>query len=463
MWQFYLNNINIVGIILIVISTVSAIVILRVVHGGDDIYNFDKDYKEAKKPKYKEQKDLEGDHTYIGNSTNRKEVYIPNNAKHIFVCGTTGSGKTVALANFVKSGIDYDYPMLIVDGKGDIGADSLLDITTRLGADKKVYIIDLNNPDTCDKYNPFQNTSADIVKDMLINMTIWNEPHYKYNTERYIQRLCYLLERNFIKISFESLIKFLPAKGFMELSKNLVAKELITKEYHLENIELAKISGQIAESAAARFATIKESNLGQIFREDGVDIYTALKENAIILFILNPLLYPEMSPLFGNLIVIDSKKAISNFYQNKKERVFYILDEINVYASPNLLDLVNKSRSANTTCILATQSLSDLDTISEQFKEQIIENCNNYITLRQNSGTNAEHWANIFGTRPSMQATYQIGGNEGTSGQTGLGSLRPTREFIYHPDDIKRLKTGEAVFLSRDKDLHTKIKVNKPF
>ena len=196
-----------------------------------------------------------------------------------------------------------------------------------------------------------------------------------------------------------------------------------------------------------------------MFDSSGIDIYTALKENAVILFILNPLLYPEMSPLIGNLIVIDSKKAVSKFFRHKKRRIFYILDEINVYASSLLLDLVNKSRSANITCILATQSLSDLDSVNEQFKEQIIENCNNYIALRQNSSVNAEHWANVFGTRAAMQATYQVKEGESTS----LGSLRKTREFIYHPDDIKLLKSGSAIFLSRDKMEHTRVAIRKPF
>jgi len=128
-----------------------------------------------------------------------------------------------------------------------------------------------------------------------------------------------------------------------------------------------------------------------------------------------------------------------------------------------LLDLVNKSRSSNITCILATQSLSDLDDVSDQFKEQVIENCNNYIILRQNSSVNAEHWSNVIGTRQTMQATYQIKGGSGEVKSTELGSLRKTREYIYHPDDIKLLQTGKAIFLSRDKNFYTKINVNKPF
>ena len=125
-----------------------------------------------------------------------------------------------------------------------------------------------------------------------------------------------------------------------------------------------------------------------------------------------------------------------------------------------MLDLVNKSRSANVTCVLATQSLSDLDSTSgAYFKEQIIENCNNYIVLRQNSSINAEHWANILGTRNTMEVTYQIRGNN----DTGLGSARRVREYLYHPDDIKNLQTGKGIFLSKDSNYHSDIVINKPF
>ena len=298
---------------------------------------------------------------------------------------------------------------------------------------------------------------------MLINLTTWSEEHYKYNTERYIGRLCKLLELNSVIVSLESLTDYLPTENFIKLSKDLCSDGVIGKEEHAANIELSKISGKIAESAAARFATIKDSDLGQIFDEAGIDIYSALKENAIIIFILNPLLYPETSPLIGNLITIDSKKAVSNFYKERKKRIFYIFDEINVYASSAFLDLVNKSRSANITCVLATQSLSDLDRVSPEFKEQIIENSNNYIVLRQNSSVNAEHWSDIIGTRITMEATYQVKGEAGKPQSTGLGSLKKVREYIHHPDEIKLLEAGTAIFVSRDKHFQTKIKVNKPF
>jgi len=416
-------------------------------------------FKPAVKPD-RDKKDV----TYLGVSTNRKPIYLPNNAKHIFMCGTTGSGKTVGLANFIKSGAENNYGMVIIDGKGDPGAGSLLDITRKLGADKKIYVINLNDPNNSDKYNPFKGASQTTIKDMLINMTEWSEEHYKLNTERYLQKVINVLYKSEIPLSFTNIVKCISADVFVKISANLAKKGTITKEEHLENLEIAKISGKIAENASSRFSTIAESEMGVIFDVDGIDIYTAIQEKAIILFILNPLMLPEVSPLFGRLVLIDSKKAVSKLF-GEEQRKFFIFDEINVYASPTLLDLVNKSRSANVTCILATQSLSDLDFANgEYFKEQIIENCNNYIVLRQNSAVNSENWANILGTRRKLDVTFQIT-NKGSPfvEDTGYGSARQVREFLYHPDEIKTLKTGNGIYMSKDNNIHSKIKINKPF
>jgi len=402
------------------------------------------------------------DAVFLGTYGNQS-VYIPNNTSHVFACGTTGSGKTVALSNFFKSGFENDMPMLIVDGKGDLGANSIIDIIHKMKGNKKVYVVDINNPATSDKYNPFKDTSPTVIKDMIINLSVWSEEHYKQNTERYLQRLIELLNLSKIPLSLHSITNNMAVDKFTMLSANLSKADVITKEEHLHNMDIAKVCGSIAESASARFTNLIENEIGVIFSDDGIDIYTAIKENAVTVFILNPLLYPELSNAFGKLLIIDSKKAVAKLYGSGIERIFFIFDEINVYASKSLLDLVNKSRSANITCILATQSLSDLSASvedGEHFKQQVIENCNNYILVRQNSAINAEEWAAIIGTRQSMEVTYAL---ETEQGHTGRGSARQTREFILHPDDIKNFKRGEGFYVSKDKNIKTKIEINMPF
>ena len=403
------------------------------------------------------------DSVLIGRTTSKKEVRIADNAKHIFVTGTTGAGKTVALSNFMYRAVEQNFPMLIIDGKGDIDEGSILDMVCRLAPYRKKYIINLNSPGMSDFYNPFKNTSPTVIKDMLINMTEWSEEHYKLNTERYLQRVLKLLQKFNQPINFNSIIQAMHPDTFVKMSMELLKLKQITKSEHINNMEISKTSGKIAEDAVARFATIAESDIGEILSSaDGIDIYTALQENAIILFVLNPLLYPEVSPAFGRLALIDAKKAVSKMFGNAQRKLF-IFDEISSYASTSLLDLVNKSRSANVTCILASQSLSDLDTVSESFREQIVENCNNYIVLRQNSAENAEKWANILGTKNTIDVTYQLQQDGWDTTHTGLGSARRTREFLYHPDVIKTLPVGKGIYMSKDIEYHTKLSIQKPF
>ena len=71
---------------------------------SSNFFNFRKDLKGAEEENNKIPK-IEEDKTLLG-LANKKSVFVHNNANHIFVCGTTGSGKTVALSNFVKSGVD---------------------------------------------------------------------------------------------------------------------------------------------------------------------------------------------------------------------------------------------------------------------------------------------------------------------------------------------------------------------
>lgn len=211
------------------------------------LFNFHHDYKKGKK-KVK-QKNLNHENATLLGFHGRKPVYSADNAKHIFICGTTGSGKTVALSNYIQNCMEKDFPLLIVDGKGDTGNGSITDILTQLNKQyhKKIYCIDLTNPALSCTYNPFYNTSPTVAKDMLINMTDWSEEHYKVNAERYLQRLILLLNKADVPLSFRKIVKYMELEHFSQLSMYLVKKKIITKEQHLENLEIAKTSGKVAQ------------------------------------------------------------------------------------------------------------------------------------------------------------------------------------------------------------------------
>ena len=117
------------------------------------IFNFRKELKQVKTNKQKPKFTMSANGGTLIGHAGRRPVCIDDNAKHVFVCGTTGSGKTVALSNFIKNIVDNDMPALIIDGKGDTGKGSILDIVEKMvGFKKKLYVVSLSDPETSDKW-----------------------------------------------------------------------------------------------------------------------------------------------------------------------------------------------------------------------------------------------------------------------------------------------------------------------
>lgn len=408
------------------------------------------------------------DSTVLGKNGNQT-ITIPDSAKHVLIAGTTGSGKTVTIANFFESALQKNYGLVAVDGKGDTDNGSMLHYLQELcdKYNRELVVVNLTDAQNSEKYNPFKDSSITEVKDMLMQMTDWTEPHYKVNTERYLQRLISMMKKASISISLVNIAKY-SSNEFEKLSEQLESKKIITLSEHEKNVELIKATGAIADSALARYATTAESEEGQIFSENGIDIFTSLKENKVFLLVLDPLAKKELSGAVGRLAVIDAKKAISKIYKEEnKKRSFFVFDEFNVYASESVVDLVNKSRSALVTSILAMQGLSDLDQAAGfNFRNQVLENCNNYIVMRQNTSTNAIEWEKTLGDYETFQMTFNIEkeyhsvfGEEKKNESSKQGSLSKVRKALYSAEQIQNQKTGQAIFMSRDSQKHSKINV----
>jgi hypothetical protein len=60
----------------------------------------------------------------------------------------------------------------------------------------------------------------------------------------------------------------------------------------------------------------------------------------------------------------------------------------------------------------------------------------------------AETLAGVMGTRGAWTSTERTGVMFGASSPTGDGTRTRTREFVIHPDTIKRLPTGTAAVTS---------------
>ena len=396
----------------------------------------------------------------IGATAGKKPVFISPSElnKHIALIGTTGSGKTTTLYNFIEYNALKKQACIIIDGKGD---KEFLHTTKAIikgtGQEPILFAIDGDYPG----YNPFATGGPTEIADKIMALMDYSEEHYEKNAQTFIQLLMRGLVLNKIPVTFESIVSnFSKTRVQALLSPHstigpIQSDDLLTPSIALapevqENAHYLTILEQLDKKAieglTARLGTLATGDTWEALktRPRGlISLSEAIDNRQTVIFSLDSLKYPETARSFGRLVVGDIKAQISEHMNRRRgQRVGLLFDEFNVFASSSVVDVVNKSRAAGFEALLAFQSLADIDVLDkgEEIRRQVIQSCNTLIIQRQNDPTDAEELARAIGTRDSYQMTYQMA----TEGATGLGSARPVKEFIVHPDDIKGLKTGES-------------------
>lgn len=382
------------------------------------------------------------DGVFLGNdSTSGKPIILGAKElnQHIFLCGTTGSGKTTTILCFVDFALKSNIPLIMIDGKGDYDfAQSVANMAKK--HNRTFQLFSIAQPDNSCHYNPLASGGPTEQKDRLMELSEWKEPYYQYMAERYLQIALTLFEKMYEKYDLYSFISSLSPGKLEMIARKLDAPSSVTD--YLADVDKKAISGLID-----RLTLIIESQIGYLFADEPdntISLIDAIASKNIVLFSLDSLAYPLYAKLIGRLVINDLK-AVASGRRNNDSLVMTIYDEFNVFASRNVVDLVNKSRSKGFAALIATQSLADLDVVDNALKNQIIQNCNTLIIQRQNDAKDAEELSKIVGTEDAWAMTHQVN----NTSSTGLGSIRFVKEFIIHPDQVKRLEVGQAVIVRK--------------
>ncbi|OGT50848.1 MAG: hypothetical protein A3F17_09275 [Gammaproteobacteria bacterium RIFCSPHIGHO2_12_FULL_41_15] len=361
---------------------------------------------------------------------------------HTLAIGTTGSGKTTTVCNIIESAICRQLPVFYVDGKGDLTlANQMKSFAER--QQRPFYLFSMIGDSV--HYNPLASGGITSKKDRIIELREWSEDHYRKIAEGYLQTVFSILHTCGQSIDLMTLAKYLDSGALYDLVRNRHDRTLV------EKIEKIEVNRHQISSLIAEIENIAESEIGHLFDCQSGNVLTlqkALEEKAVVYFCLQPLAFPAYAESLGKLIINDLKAlAAAQLENQQKQKLFVIFDEFSVFAGEQIIHLINQGRSAGIHAILSTQSLSDIaQKGGDALVGQIVSNCNNFIIQRQNFPQDAEQLANIIGTLDTLQITSQVVIQKGS---TGAGSVRKTKEFIVHPDEIKRLKKGEGVMVNK--------------
>jgi len=374
---------------------------------------------------------------------------------HTLAIGTTGCGKTTALTNIVKSAIERSIPLVYVDGKGDL---ELLENIRRLADKHKRSFYAFSMVGESMHYNPIHFGSYTSKKDRIIELRTWSEDHYRKIAEGYLQTVFRILNQYDIHVDLKGLSHYLEPATLYQLARE-----------H-EDQDLANIASKLEERAKdvtsliAEIANIVDSEIGHLFdcaHGKVLQLYDAINNAGVIYFCLTPLAFPAYAETLGKLIINDLKSIIASRLQERvKSKLFTIFDEFSIFAGDQIINLINQGRGAGIHAVLATQSLSDISKKGgDALLGQVLNNTNNYIIMRQNHHNDAEMLANVIGTKEDFQITSQVSAYDA---QSSSGSIRKTKSFIIHPDEIKRLMLGEAIWVNKQSFNIQKAKIKCP-
>lgn len=372
---------------------------------------------------------------------------------HTLILGTTGSGKTNLSCMIMENAISRVKPILYLDGKGDrVLVDKIASYAKKAG--RPCYVIGTHTNTT---YHPFvtggfsakaERLALLLDSDLASDPAVLNYLAFMFSVFEWLGMQPNLGEIT-AYIQLGTLKKLLQEQKPVSLGGSLTplnqpGEEPLIRQETLEGIR-TYLQGLV------------HSQIGHIFRSSGqpqqsilppnphhLQIPQAIQQKAVICFSLPSLDMPAIMSKLMQLILSDLKAfAAQQLQKTVKENFFVIIDELGPLTGQSLIALLNQSRAAGFNMVVTAQSLSDIARSQPEYREyllnQMIANCNNYIIQRQNNPDDARMLVEMIGTKEQYQQTW-------LDRQDGI---RRVRDYIVQPDEIKRLKLGEAVMVTK--------------
>ncbi len=395
---------------------------------------------------------------------------------HIHVLGQIGAGKSILLRNIYSHQIMSAQGLMMIDLKGEYELKDEFKTLYLNSKNKNGFnLFDVSNPSGSIKYNPLLRGNSTELKDKFMLAFTWSEEYYRKQAESFL-----LLVFNALVIVRDDLGELMTINDVLSLlvePKNLLhLREKIPSHYKMERDDLEDLYIQIGKSKngihdlaglKTDLELIVKSSLGPMVNShQSVDLLDIIMKKQILLVSLDGQRFGETAKRISRLFISDLRSCsgyISNQVKPKDRPQFtLVIDEFADIVSSKesgemFANLLNRSRSSGIGCVIAHQSLGDFE--DERVMKQIIDNTGTLLTFVQKDNDSAEKISKMIGTKEVNKTTKQTKKELFMSRNTGSGSVRTTEEFHIHPNQIKNLNIGEAIYFTKKPTSFGKLEV----
>jgi type IV secretory pathway TraG/TraD family ATPase VirD4 len=372
---------------------------------------------------------------------------------HALIVGASGAGKTTTLETILAQQISRGRPVVAIDMKGSPAfASSLAAAARDAGRRLRVFA-----PHGRTHWNPLAHGGPTALKDMLMSAERFSEPHYQRAAERYLQTALTVLgavhpDR---PPALSEVVDVMAPPRLAALARRAPAPLAARVADYVSTLP-----GDQANAAAGlgtRLALLSESVAGArlepIAAGDGVeiDLASALDGGDVVLFSLNSSTYGKLASQLGALAI----QALTSAAGHRLERgggprppATIALDEFSALGADNVLSLLARGREAGISVLLATQELSDLERAAPGFRDQVLGITALKLAHRQEVDASAVAISSLAGTERAWRETRQLPALVGPGRLSSRGTRSEAEQPVVHPNEIKRLSTGQLVLLS---------------
>ena len=357
-------------------------------------------------------------------------IHLPNAFRvgHVFIAGSTRSGKTRLAENMVEADIRAGRSVIFIDPKGDVELLTKVIQTTMVTRRMDdLMLVSPIYPEYSAILNPCSHwfMPEELVSHCVAGIKEGNDPYYR-NVSKDITMLIIMAEKLIaeskgrrLEVTLED-IKRKTSRSELERLKNTLSS-IMTPEAAAYAEDLQKVLenppeyySKVSSSLRVALNDLTMGNIGQIIgKADENRFMTRLEEGKRVIMVvqLGSMLTSEAGYTLGKTLLSMIKSFVGRAFASKKQKInpplaIYI-DEAQSCVHPGFEDLLSKAGGANVYVTLLTQSINMLTSaVGEDYAKAILDNTNTKIFLRVPDIESAQYIAPHFGMNKVLSPIF---------------------------------------------------------
>jgi hypothetical protein len=412
----------------------------------------------------------------LGVDANGRPVVLSDQqlSAHGLILGASGAGKSTTLLAILTDHVARHRPVVAIDMKGSPAFAAELEAAAAAAGRPFV----LWSIDGSAHWNPLGHGNPTELKDRLIATERFSEPHYKRAAERYAQMALGVLAHVHPgrAPTLAEVVAAMDPRRVPRMLRDLPRPLAARVQDYLSELTPDQISA--VKGLRTRLALLAESTAGPFLEPAGplleparepagqIDLRAALSGDPVVVFSLNSSRYPGLAAQLGTMVVQDLVSAAGDRLAEANgaplPHALIAIDEFSALGADHLIQLVARGREPGLSVVVATQEFADMDRAAPGLRDQVLGNAAVKIIHRQDVPDSALTAAQLVGTHQVWERTIQAGGGLLGRYDTRRSTRRQVERFVIHPNQIKRLTTGEAILITKQPSAQTRAMCVRP-